>query len=293
MDSDMHRPDAEGFIPGVFNYCDRRCERCRFVRQCRVGALDVDDVGEAEDAIADERPEDLKERLRKLMGMPSSAEHEQDGTDDDDGDDDHDDHDDDDAGDHIDFAPADLEPTAEERRRDEEIARQIHQHPLTNMGLTYMDLVDEWLEPREAALTARGVVLYRQHELSMALNLRTPENLLLGAALDEVLWFKLMVHVKCQRALRGKLEDGGRWEDLGLDPLQSDWNGTAKLCKEVVGRSAAAWETVLDLMPGEADALVPVQELLRRLTEAIDREFPDSEQFIRPGFDAPRQSCDT
>jgi hypothetical protein len=60
-----------------------------------------------------------------------------------------------------------------------------------------------------------------------------------------------------------------------------------------VGRSASAWETVLDLMPGEADALVPVQELLRRLTEAIDQEFPDSEQFIRPGFDAPRQSCDT
>ena len=202
----MHRPDAEGFIPGVFNYCDRRCERCRFVRQCRVGALNVDDVGEAEDAVADERPEDLKERLRKLMGMPSRTEREQDGSDDDDDDDD-------DAGDHFDFDPADLEPTAEERRRDEEIARQIREHQLTNMGLTYMDLVDEWLEPREAALTARGVVLYRQHELSMALNLRTPDNLLLGAALDDVLWFKLMVHVKCQRALRGKLEDDGRWED--------------------------------------------------------------------------------
>lgn len=280
----MHRPDAEGFIPGVFNYCDRRCERCRFVRQCRVGALDVDDVGEAEDAVADERPEDLKERLRKLMGMPSSTEREQDGSDDDD---------DDDAGDHIDFDPADLEPTEEDRRREEEIHRQVNEHPLTNMGLTYMDLVDEWLEPREAALTARGVMLYRQHELSMALNLRTPENQLLGAALDEVLWFKLMVHVKCQRALRGKLEDDGRWKDLGLDPLQSDWNGTAKLCKEIVGRSASAWESVLELMPGEADALVPVQELLRRLTMELDREFSDSEQFIRPGFDAPRQSWDT
>ena len=282
----MHRPDAEGFIPGVFNYCDRRCERCRFVRHCRVGALNVDDVGEAEDAVADERPEDLKERLRKLMGMPSSAEHEQDGTDDDDDDDD-------DAGDHLDFDAADLEPTAEERRRDEEIARQIHEHPLTNMGLTYMDLVDEWLEPREESLTASGVVLYRQHELNVAVSLRTPENQLLGAALDEVLWFKLMVHVKCQRALRGKLEDDGRWEDLGLDPLQSDWNGTAKLSKEIVGRSASAWESVLELMPGEADALLPIQELLRRLAVELDREFPDAEQFIRPGFDAPRQSWDT
>ncbi len=286
MDTDMHRPDAEGFIPGVFNYCDRRCERCRFVRQCRVGALNVDDVGEAEDAVADERPEDLKERLRKLMGMPSSAEHEQDGTDDDGGDDD-------DAGDHFDFDPADLEPTEEERRRDEEIARQIHEHPLTNMGLTYMDLVDEWLEPREVSLTASGVVLYRQQELNVAVSLRTPENQLLGAALDEVLWFKLMVHVKCQRALRGKLEDDGRWKDLGLDPLQSDWNGTAKLSKEIVGRSASAWESVLELMPGEADALLPIQELLRRLAVELDREFPDAEQFIRPGFDAPRQSWDT
>ncbi len=55
---DMHAPDKQGFIPGVFNCCDRRCERCRFVRQCRVGAMEIDELGEPGADVADERPED-------------------------------------------------------------------------------------------------------------------------------------------------------------------------------------------------------------------------------------------
>jgi len=280
MSTDIHSPDAQGFIQGVFNYCDRRCERCRFVRQCRVGAVDVDDVGEAEDAIANERPEDLRARLMKLMGLPP-----EDPSEDDAGDDELDEGKEERPEPRYDTI--DLEPTPEERRKEEAMGQRIHDHPLTNMGITYMDMVDEWLEPREAALTANGVVLHRQQELSLAVSLRTPEKLLLGEAFDEILWFKLMVHVKTQRALRGKFE-GPEWMgELDLDPEQSDWNGTAKLCLEIVQRSNAAWGTVAELMPEEADGIIPLQELLRRVAEELHKEFPDAGKFIRPGFDGP------
>jgi hypothetical protein len=275
MALDIHAPDAQGFIPGVYNHCDRRCERCRFVRQCRVGAVDVDDVGEAEDAIGSEGPEDLRERLVRLMNMPPLEADDQD--------------EDEEEGMELDLDPADLEPTAEEITEQERARQALEAHPLSTMGLAYMDLVDEWMEPREEMLTAKGILVHRHQELSVAAALRTPELLVLSEALDEIGWFKAMLHVKCQRAVSGKLEDTGWMAAMDMDPLQSDWNGTAKLCKEIVQRCTAAWELVSELMPGEADGLVAMLELLRRISEELHKEFPDTDRFIRPGWDAPRQ----
>jgi hypothetical protein len=33
--------DSQGFIPGVYNYCDRWCERCPFPSRCRVYAMEL------------------------------------------------------------------------------------------------------------------------------------------------------------------------------------------------------------------------------------------------------------
>jgi len=33
--------DGQGFIPGVYNYCDRWCERCPFASRCRVYATEL------------------------------------------------------------------------------------------------------------------------------------------------------------------------------------------------------------------------------------------------------------
>ncbi len=34
-------PHEHGFIPGIFNYCDRWCERCAFSSRCRVYAMEM------------------------------------------------------------------------------------------------------------------------------------------------------------------------------------------------------------------------------------------------------------
>lgn len=279
---DIHAIDAQGFIPGVYNYCDRRCERCRFVRQCRVGIVDVDDIGEAEDAVGSGKVEDMKERLHKLMSMPPKPE--------DDGADEDDDLDDDDAeeGFSLDFDPNDLEPDPDYEKEQAEIRRKTKEHPLTNMGSTYTMMVGEWLKPREAGLKASGVSLYRTDELGFT-GARTPESLVLSEALDEILWFKYMLHIKCQRAVSGKIEDPDWLLDMGIGPIQSDWNGTAKLAVEIVQRCQQAWTTVAELLPETADDIVPILELLRRIGEELKKEFPDTQRFVRAGWDAPRQ----
>jgi hypothetical protein len=272
---DMHAPDEQGFIPGVFNYCDRRCERCRFVRQCRVGAVDVDDVGEDGEEVADERPEDLRERMMKLMGIdPSDLEDDQDG---------------DEEGFRMDYDPEDLEPDPEEERKQDLVRERMAAHPLSNMAWTYMEMVGDWIEPREAMLKAKGVSVHRKMELDINASLRTPDVLMLSEAFEEIFWFQHMLHVKCQRALHGKIEDPQWMKDLDMDPLQSDWNGTAKLAIEIARRSLDAWEMVVELMPEEADDILPMQELLRRIHAELLAEFPDAHRFIRAGFDAPLQ----
>lgn len=36
MEHEIHVPDAQGFIPYIPNYGDRRCEKSRFIRECGV-----------------------------------------------------------------------------------------------------------------------------------------------------------------------------------------------------------------------------------------------------------------
>jgi len=281
---DIHALDAQGFILGVYNYCDRRCERCRFVRQCRVGIVDVDDIGEAEDAIGSGKVEDMKDRLRKLMNVPPKP--SDDDADEDEGDDEDDT--DEEEGFSLDFDPNDLEPDPDYEKEQAEIRRKTKAHPLTNLGMTHTTMVSEWIDPREAELKASGVSLYRTDELGFA-GARTPESLVLSEALDEILWFKYMLHIKCQRAVSGKIEDPDWLADMGIGPIQSDWNGTAKLAIEIVRRCQQAWTTVAELLPEAADDTVPIQELLRRIGEELKKEFPDTERFVRAGWDAPRQ----
>lgn len=276
---DMHTPDKQGFIPGVFNYCDRRCERCRFVRQCRVGAMEIDDIGEPGADVADERPEDYEERLRKMMDMAAG------------GDDDEGDEGEGEKGGayHLDVDPEDLEPDPDYDRKQEEVRKQLEAHPLSNLGMTYMDLSTEWMEEREEKLVTRGVPMRKR---PMLMDTGSPEDMILREAVDELSWFQMMLHVKCQRAIHGKIEDPTFMEELGLDPHQSDHNGTAKLALHIVDRCQAAWSTVAELMPEEADELIPIQELLRRIGDELQREFPDTDKFIRAGFDAPRQPAE-
>lgn len=276
-EQDIHTPDKQGYIPGIHNYCDRRCERCRFMRQCRVGALEADDAEDGPDAeIASERPEDLKERLMKLMGISPEdlAAWE--------------------AAKAADAASApdpvkDAEEAAELaefRREQEEMDRRIKAHPMDRHAMAYMDGVHAWLEERADALKAQGVELHPRHGMDIAVGLRTPAMQALSEAVQLIIWDHTMLPPKVNRALHGLLEDG---PVITNEDLQSDHNGTAKLCIELAHRSRAAWDVVCDHLPGERTAAAPLMQLLDDLLVELRKGFPRADAFIRPGFDAPRR----
>ena len=104
-------------------------------------------------------------------------------------------------------------------------------------------------------------------------------------ALTTIGWYAGMVSAKVDRALHGSADSG---DGCGSDPVQNDWNGSAKVARLAIAESQRAWDTLL--LAGQAPADAPVRrtrELLDRIDRGLASRFPDAMDFVRPGFDEP------
>ena len=75
---------------------------------------------------------------------------------------------------------------------------------------------------------------------------------------------------------------------LDEDPIQNDWNGSAKVARLAIAESQRAWDTLLFVGQAPPDArLRQTRQLLDRIDEGLARRFPNAADFVRPGFDEP------
>jgi hypothetical protein len=105
-------------------------------------------------------------------------------------------------------------------------------------------------------------------------------------AVDTIGWYAGMVSAKTHRALHGFAER----DTLGVDedPIQNDWNGSAKVARIAIAESQRAWDTLLRVGQAPPDArLRQTRELLDRIDAGIASRFPRAMDFVRPGFDEP------
>jgi hypothetical protein len=66
-------------------------------------------------------------------------------------------------------------------------------------------------------------------------------------------------------------------------PIQSDWNGSAKVALISLERSEAAWRVIAEVSRDRQAATVfAIASVLRG---RVAGEFPDAMAFVRPGFD--------
>lgn len=159
----------------------------------------------------------------------------------------------------------DVEPSEADMRefemlRDDQDER-IDASPLTTDAKIILTLTRDWLH---------------------AHRLTTPPEL--GDAIAVIRWDCYLIGAKVDRALRGRDEvQHGEMEDD--DPVQNDWNGSAKVALISIQRSAAAFRAIAKAT-GDAEAAV-LAERLAAFQADIEREFPNAWRFIRPGFDEP------
>jgi len=149
---------------------------------------------------------------------------------------------------------------AEEARDD-----RIEATPLSSLAEIYTMSSFEWLRDRGEALRATA----------------SPDAV---EALDIVEHDSVFIGAKVHRALDGRdrVEHDDEFEE---DPVQNDWNGSAKVALISLERSESAWRTIA---AASSDPVATIlSEQLATMREALLETFPQAMAFVRPGFDEP------
>lgn len=231
------------YIDLISAYCDRRCERCAFTDRCSLRAVEI---------ATEMCGGDIEAGTELAVGAPPP----QDATE---------------AARRQRFvddimeaqAAAETADFAEYEREENERKERIDDSSVTTGAMKLALLALTWFRDNKA--TCNAVADPRVKE-----------------AIEVARWDSTFIGAKLRRALRGRdeyLHD----EDPYEDPVQNDWNGSAKVALICIKRSAGAWATIAQAT-GDSDATVIAEEL-RQLGAIVQREFPDARRFVRPGFD--------
>jgi hypothetical protein len=173
----------ERFIPGIYNYCDRWCERCSKTSRCLNFALSEEEFADPESR--DIRNEAFWKKMTEVFSDTLELLKEA-------------------AREHgVDLETLDAQSSPEEDKKTEEMAEN---HEVCRAARTYGHLVDGWF-------TAVG-------NLFPASPAFDGEEMSLEEALEVVRWYQHFIYVKLMRAVRGELED--RDEELDEFPRDSD-----------------------------------------------------------------------
>lgn len=246
------------FITGIYNYCDRWCERCPLTSRCLNFAL-------GEEQFADPESRDITNKLfwEKLADtfqvtldlLKEIAEREG-----------------------IDLDALDTEKLADEEKPNEQATEN---HECCRAAKVYADMVDDWFD------SARDLFGQREDELNLNVLPEIPnvssfrEDAGFEEALQVVCWYQHLIYAKLMRAIHGRLEEKPEIHD----EFASDSDGSAKVALIAIDRSMAAWGEIRNYYPlGDGDIL-DLMVHLDRLRRSVEKVFPAARGFIRPGFD--------
>jgi hypothetical protein len=163
-----------------------------------------------------------------------------------------------------------VEPSAQEmveiERKEAARRDRVEQAPLARMSMTFGLQAHQWLEKHRDAVEQSADPLVRE-------------------ALEIAGWDSLLIPVKLRRALHGRDGTAAEEENEDDDPLQNDWNGSAKVALISLERSEVAW-TALAAATSDNRARV-LADAVAHLRRCVLEEFPNAPLFVRPGFDEP------
>ncbi len=249
------------FIPGIYNYCDRWCERCAFTDRClnyasslRQGRQFEVDFDSEEEFDSEAFVEELTEVFQETIDLIRHIAEEE--------------------GINLDTEDAAVEA---EMARDEQALQHAEEHPLTAAADSYIGLLNDWFGMGQRRYRRDRDVLSEAH-LSANVDLAA-----LVDALEVIRWFQFMISVKIQRALSSREREADDPEFWAEMPKDSD--GTAKVALIAIDRSIGAWGALLPAFPQRQAATLEILALLSRLRVELEQEFPDAWAFVRPGFD--------
>jgi hypothetical protein len=244
--------DNPELISGIYNYCDRWCERCPLSSRCLVYATEQED----EDNSPESRDIQNEAFWRKLGSIFQETremimEWAQD-------------------------AGIDLTETKEDDElRLRKKRRQADNHPLAKAGKKYANAASDWFREFDQVLEVSDLA---------ATDADIDEAERLVDAREIIHWYQYQIAVKTMRALSSRTDEQ-EFDTEEDDEFPKDSDGSAKVALLGIDRSIAAWRLMQLSVPDRADSIVPLILQLERLRRRTERQFPNARDFVRPGFD--------
>ncbi|HET9525781.1 MAG TPA: hypothetical protein VFO99_06425 [Pyrinomonadaceae bacterium] len=246
-------------ISGIYNYCDRWCERCPLTSRCLVYATEKedDDFSQTHDLSNEVFWRKLGSIFQETREMIAEWAKE--------------------AGIDLNKVEADDDPAQRKRRR-----QQVDNHPLARAGKKYAADASDWF--RELDQTVEVSDLRPNTGRTSEPEWESAEQL--EDAREVIQWYQYQIAVKTMRALSGRLDEQNA--DLVIAEcaeFPKDSDGSAKVALIGIDRSIAAWRLMQLSLPEREASIVPVILQLERLRHRVEKAFPFAREFVRPGFD--------
>jgi len=260
------------FIPGIYNYCDRWCERCPLTARCLVYATETADETSGDPEVHDINSAKFWSRLESMFQEAQEMILE--------------------WAEEAGLDPEVIEDEAASIDR-EDHRNDAKQHDLSLSARRYAEMVQQWFAD-EFAVEARV------HDDTTGKSKDTGDDIDVSDAIEVIRWYQFFVAAKVFRALMG-LDDQIADEKLAatsvpanaeadegegpLDAVANDSDGSAKIALIAIDRSSSAWRVMQSSLPEKADSIKPMLLELERLRRTAEQTFPHARDFIRPGFD--------
>ena len=249
------------YISGIYNYCDRWCERCQFTSRCLNCALVGEQFGDLQkiDAFNEEFWEKFSEMLQNVFVMVKEMAKEE----------------------GIDVDSMDTENCFDNGEiREENALTEIISH----LSKKYAKSVDDWFDSKEYLFFQKEDEMKKIRLMSSRKN-PAQEAADINDAIEIIRWYQYQIHVKLVRACESALE-----ELTDCDDFPKDSDGSAKVALIGIDRSITAWKILSAYFPEHENGMVRFIEILQNLENRMENRFPNARDFVRPGFDEMEQS---
>lgn len=245
--------DNEEFIPGIYNYCDRWCERCDFTKRCRLFFNEKKQIRELKDK--DNFLEIVSKNFEETIKLIYKIAKEK----------------------NIDLDNIEINKEEYQKHRKKQV--NARNHPMVKLAETYAEQVDEWLDGNEY-LEAENTKYLRNIDLGIDLEHSDKALRIIEEALNIINWYKFQLQVKLASAVTSYPHD-----PMFEDEIQNRHHMSAKIALINIKNSMKAWQSLLKILEDENSAIVDILLQLHQLQAKINQKFPLLPKFKRPGFD--------
>ena len=243
------------YIPGIYNYCDRWCERCQFTSRCLNCTLVEDQFGDLQenDELNEAFWQRFSEMLQNTLAMVKEMAKEE----------------------GIDINSIDAEKIY---NNEETIKENYLADIISHISKKYAKSVGDWFNSNEYLFYEMEDELNRIRLISSQKN-PVREAVNITDAIEIIRWYQYQVHVKLVRARESASE-----EAIDYDDFPKDSDGSAKVALIGIDRSIAAWKILLTYLPAHKPEIIYLIKLLKNIKNRMRMSFSTHQIEFIPDF---------